>query len=272
MHPLNTGKRIPENHPEQKGLKTFLGHLEDLRGVLLKSLAALVAGLIIVSPFIPEIISWLKAPLVGIVPDPDVFLRTLEVSGGFNVALRTALWSALLVAAPAILYFIGSFVFPGLTVRERQVVLRSSGAAALLFFGGSAMGYYMTLPVALQMMMQINEWVGVQSEWTINSYIAFTIQLLLGFGLAFELPMLVLILGKLGIVSHRQLREKRRHVIVGILVLAMVLTPPDVITQLMMGVPLILLYELCIWIVRVFEREKGTALVEGSGREADLSS
>ena len=88
---------------------------------------------------------------------------------------------------------------------------------------------------------------GGESIWFYNKYIAFALQLLLGFGIAFQLPVVILIMGKMGLVNSTQLREKRRHVIVGLLILAMVLTPPDILTQLLMAAPLILLYEFCIW-------------------------
>ena len=105
--------------------------------------------------------------------------------------------------------------------------------------------------------MVIRGWMGIEAEWTVTSYVAFAIQLMIGFGLAFELPVVVVILGRMGIVSAAQLREKRRHVLVFLLILAMVLTPPDVVTQLLMAVPLAILYEVCILLVWASEKKAG---------------
>lgn len=254
--------------PEHLELKSFLDHLEDLRRMLLQVAASLLVGVAICFPLVPQILDWLKRPLYDLVDDPDRFLRTLEVVGAFSVALKTALWGGLLLAMPAILYFLARFVLPGLTGRERQVVFRASGFAVVLFAAGAALGYFMTLPVALDVMLKLNNWLGIEAEWTINSYVAFVIQLLIGFGLAFELPLLVVILGRLGIVTSTQLREKRRHVIVFLLIIAMLLTPPDVFTQMMMAVPLALLYEGCIWLVWAAERKDASRRADGGGEGA----
>jgi sec-independent protein translocase protein TatC len=117
-------------------------------------------------------------------------------------------------------------------------------------------------------MLRIGGRLGGESIWFYNKYIAFSIQLLLGFGIAFQLPVVILILGKMGLVNSRQLREKRRHVIVGLLVLAMILTPPDVMTQMLMAAPLILLYEFCIWFL-YFSGNRGTVTVEAEGPDAE---
>jgi len=118
------------------------------------------------------------------------------------------------------------------------------------------MGYFLTLPVALKVMIGLNAWMGVRPEWTVTSYVSFALQLLLAFGLVFELPILLLVLGRLGVVTSAQLREKRRHAIVGLFVVAMLLTPPDVFSQLVMAVPLVVLYEVCIWLIRATERTR----------------
>jgi len=252
--------------PDSRELKPFLEHLDDLRTTLIRSAAALALGVAVALPLTPVILAVLKAPLEQVVEDPDRFLRSLQVAGAFSVALRTSFWSGLLLSIPFILFFVGQFVFPGLTEREKNVVLKSSGFSLGLFFLGVALGYLVTLPVALRIMLRLHEWLAIQAEWTINSYVAFCTQLLIGFGLAFQLPVVVVVLGKLGIINSNQLRAKRRHVFVGLLILAMLLTPPDMITQLIMATPLMLLYEVCIWIVWATERrEKETGIRTGRG-------
>src|SRR5690606_15465410 len=116
------------------------------------------------------------------------------------------------------------------------------------------MGYHFTLPFALQAMFALHAWLGIMAEWTLTSYVTFSTQVLVAFGLAFELPVVILILGRLQIVTSQWLRTYRRHAIVVILIIAAVLTPPDVFTQMLMGIPLIAMYEACIWLIWSWER------------------
>ena len=136
-----------------------------------------------------------------------------------------------------------------------------------LFLTGIAMGYKVTLPLALGLMLKIGGSLGGESIWFYNKYIGFALQLLLGFGLAFQLPVVIIILGKMGLVNSSQLREKRRHVIVGLLILAMVLTPPDIMTQMLMAAPLILLYEFCIWFLHFSGNREASPVVEDEEQE-----
>ncbi len=244
--------------------KSFLEHLEDLRGTIIRAAIALGVGILIVIPFIPTILELLKAPLTGLVEDPDRFLRSLEVVGAFNASMRIAFWSGLLVSAPIVIIILGGFIFPALTKREQSVVLKSSGFAVLLFAFGVFLGYRFTLPFALQAMFGLNTWLGVQAEWTLTSYVSFTTQLLIAFGLAFEMPVVVLILGRLGILSATQLRNGRKIAVIVILIVGAILTPPDVVSQLIMSIPLLLLYELCIWVVWMWEKKAGETALEES--------
>jgi len=249
-------------HDEQgeRDAKPFLQHLEDLRTMLIRSFLALALGMLIVAPAAPQFLRFLKKPLLIVTSNPDTFLRSIEVSGAFNLSLLIAFWGGLLLAAPFVVFFVGGFIFPGLTRREQNVVRSSSGIAVFLFLAGVFLGYRMMLPVALKVMFGMHDWMGIAAEWTVSSYIVFSIQLMLAFGLALELPLLVLLLGQLGILTSSQLRDKRKIVIVIILVIAALLTPPDVFSQLLMGIPLILLYELCIWLIWLKERKKQEAV------------
>lgn len=230
--------------------KPFLDHLEDLRKMLLRCLAALAAGLIVTIHFTPRILRILTAPLKGVTDNPEQFLHSLDVTGAFSVALQIAFWSALVVASPFLVVFILLFILPGLTPRERKAVGYVSVAAIFLFCLGVCLGYFITMPVALQFMFRVHGWLGVDARWTVTSYTAFSTQLLAGFGLAFELPALLFILGYLGIISSAMLKAGRKHAIVIILVLSMFLTPSDVFSMLIMAVPLMLLYEACIVAIR----------------------
>ncbi len=174
-------------------------------------------------------------------------LQFSEPSAAIKMWLTVSFFGGLLLSLPALVFIIGSFVLPGVRSVERKVLSRISIFSGGLFLAGIVMGYKVTLPLALGFMLKIGGQLGGESIWFYNKYISFALQLLLGFGIAFQLPVVILILGKMGLVNSTQLREKRRHVIIGLLILAMILTPPDVMTQMLMAAPLIFLYEFCIW-------------------------
>ncbi|MDD5483901.1 MAG: twin-arginine translocase subunit TatC [Kiritimatiellae bacterium] len=235
--------------------KPFLQHLEELRRTILWSLAVLILAMLVALPFAPVIFRLLCAPLAKITAHPEIFLRSLEITGAFAIVLRLLFWGGLILSAPVILFLIGGFVFPGLTASERKTVRLAGVFAFFLFMLGVALGYFLTLPIALKVFFALHGWLGIQAEWTATSYTTFCMQLLLLFGLAFELPVAIMVLGYFNVVSSSFLRSKRRHAVVVILILAMILTPgPDVFSQLIMALPMFLLYEISVWIVRLFER------------------
>ncbi len=237
-------------------VKPFLDHLEDLRHTLIKSFVAIAAGMAVAFPLAPRILDVLKRPLHLVTSDPDRMLQSMEVSGAFIAAMRIAFWSGFLISTPLIILFLGQFVLPALKPSEKRLAARAGMLGAVLFLAGVAIGYFYTLPFALSAMFLINEWLGVVPLWTIGSYVVFSTQLLIAFGLAFEIPVVLLVLGRLGIVSGEWLRTHRRHAVVVALVIACVLTPPDVVSQIIMTIPLVLMYEGCIWLVMAWDRQK----------------
>lgn len=243
---------FPADPTEER--KPFLAHLEDLRRVLLRSAAALVLAMGLALVYTPEILDLLKTPLHGLVPDPDQFLRSIEVAGAFTSTLRIAFWSGIVLAAPVLVLILGAYLVPALTPAERRALSGVGVLSLLLFVAGVWMGYAYTLPFALQAMFMMHAWLGVVAEWTLGSYVMFATQLLVAFGLAFELPVVILVLGRLNLITSDWLRTYRRHAIVAILVLATILTPPDVFSQLLMAIPLVALYEACIWVIWSWER------------------
>ncbi len=242
---------------ESEGLlKPFLLHLDDLRRALMWSLSALFAGMGLAALLAPTAMALLKAPLKTVVANPDTFLRTLDLTDGMSVAMQTIFWGGILFSAPVIVFALCWFVFPGLKRAERRAVLAGLGFAVLLFCLGVALCYRFALAPALAVMLWFNQWMGIPVEYvTVTSYIGFVLKLLLSFGLTFELPVVILILGHLGIITSTQLRDKRRHAIVAILILTMVITPTqDPVSQLILAVPLIVLFEICVWLVWARER------------------
>ncbi len=174
-------------------------------------------------------------------------LQFSEPAAAIKMWLTVTFFGGILLSLPLLVFFVGMFVMPGVKDLERKAMTRIAIFSGGLFLLGIVMGYRVTLPLALGLMIKIGGQLGGESIWFYNKYISFALQLLLGFGIAFQLPVVILILGKMGLVNSTQLREKRRHVIVALLIVAMILTPPDVMTQLLLAAPLILLYEFCIW-------------------------
>jgi len=234
--------------------KRFLDHLEDLRKVIIKSLVCFGLAFVVSLPLVPHLLQWLTVPLSQAADEIEPFLRSIQITGAFSASMRLAAGAALAASVPLILWFVWQFIFPALTDREVRVGRCVLTAALTLFALGVALCYLFILPAALRVMWRWHAWLGVRPEWTLNSYITFAMHLLLGFGVAFELPVLVFGAGVLGLVSSASLRRIRRHVIVGVLVLAMLLTPPDVFTQIVMALPVLLLYELCVLALALWER------------------
>jgi sec-independent protein translocase protein TatC len=237
-------------------LKPFLDHLEDLRLLIIRCGASLVGGMVVAIPLIPWMFGLLKEPLRLITDSPENFLQTMEVTGAFTATMTMAFWGGLLFSAPLLILFIGAFILPALTRKEQKLLLGCSGFAVALFAFGVWLGYRFTMPFALQAMFSVNQWLGIKAQWTLTSYVAFTTQLLIAFGLSFELPIVLLILGRLGMISSRFLQNHRRHAIIVILIIGAVLTPPDVVSQCIMSIPLYILFEICVWIIWAWEKQK----------------
>lgn len=235
--------------------KPFMEHLADLRKALVWASLFLAAGVAVAVPFAPWIIDALKNPLRAAGLNPDTCLTTLTVMGPFTIVVRTVLWSGVILSAPFVLWAIAWFVFPGLTRKERGAVIGSVVASAVLFAGGAILGYVM-LPMAIKVFLAIGAWAGIPTTmFDMANYFTFVLQVLLVFGLVFQLPIVVLALGFVGLIDSGMLRRTRRHVFVGVLILAMVVTPQqDPFSMMALAVPLAVLHEVCIWILWFRER------------------
>ena len=199
-------------------------------------------------------------------------LQFSEPAAAVKMWIVVTFFGGILVSLPFLVFFIGLFVMPGVRDVERKVMTRVAAFSGGLFLTGIAMGYFITLPLALDLMLRVGGRLGGESIWFYNKYIAFSLQLLLAFGVAFQMPVVILILGRMGLVSSSQLREKRRHVIVAMFIVAMLLTPPDPLTQVIMALPLILLYEFCIWFLHLSgNREAPPNEVENEGEPEDAA-
>lgn len=182
-------------------------------------------------------------------PGLGIEIINLSPAGSFIVATKVAFYGGLVISAPLILYFIAQFVFPALRMLEKKYVYRGLLFGGGLFMAGVCFCYFVLMPVALAASVQYADWLGLSAtQWRAEDYIGFVCKFMLGMGLGFELPVVVLVLVKIGILSYSTLVSSRRYVIVIVFVLGAVLTTPEVITQVLMAIPLWLLYELTVLI------------------------
>ncbi|HWL16148.1 MAG TPA: twin-arginine translocase subunit TatC [Opitutus sp.] len=189
-----------------------------------------------------------------------VRLLNLSPAEAFFVAFRVALYGALIVAAPFWVYFMGQFFLPALNVRERSVLFQWFGWGVFLFFTGVLLTYFLLLPIALRASVEYSHLMGFEAyDWRAESYIGFVTRFLLGMGIGFQFPIVVLLLVKLGFLTTEQLAHYRRHVVVLSLIIGAVLTTPEVFTQIAMAVPLYLLYEVSIAISRYWDWKRRRA-------------
>lgn len=180
-----------------------------------------------------------------------VRLLNLSPTEAFFVAFRVAIYGGVIVAAPFWIYFMGQFFLPALNMRERSVLYQWVVWGFALFLTGVAMTYFLLLPIALHASVQYSHLMGFEAyDWRAESYIGFVTKFIVGMGIGFQFPIVVLLMVKMGLLTHEQLGHYRRHVVVLSLVLGALLTTPEVITQVAMAIPLYILYEISILIAK----------------------
>jgi sec-independent protein translocase protein TatC len=179
----------------------------------------------------------------------QVDLVNLSPAGAFFVAMQLAFYGGMLLAMPFILFFVASFVFPALKLNERKYIYRALFVGGGLFLVGVSFCYFVLMPVALAASQMYSNWLGLgATQWRAEDYISFVCKFMLGMGLGFELPVVILTLVKIGVISYETLRNARRYMIVINLILGAFLTTPEVVTQVLMFIPLQLLYEVTVWV------------------------
>jgi len=228
--------------------ENFISHLIELRNRLLRIVAGFVLVFIALFPFANEIYALLAAPLLSKLPAGGQMIAT-AVTTPFFVPMKVAMMAAFLLSLPHTLYQIWSFVAPGLYAHEKKFMIPIILASSFLFLSGMAFAYFLVFPVIFGFIVGTAP-AGVAVMTDIGNYLDFIITLFCAFGLAFEVPIAVVMAARFGWVSISALKEARGYVVVGAFVIAAVVTPPDVISQFMLAMPMWLLYELGIVVAR----------------------
>lgn len=242
------------NNPDERNdpPRPLLEHLIALRDMIVFGAVSWAICVLVAGCCSRWVLAWIKSPAAT---NAD-FIQGLDLTSGFDAIMAIAIWGGLVLAFPFILYAMLRFVFPALTNREKFVLMTILVGGSVLFMGGAALAYTKTLPVVVTAFQSINEWVGLPvTTIRIEGYISIVLKTIIAFGLVFQLPLVLFVLGWFGVVTSEGLRKRRRVAIVLAFVVAMFLTPPDPMSQIIMAVPLCLLYEVSIW--AVWLKEKG---------------
>ncbi len=239
--------------------ESFIAHLIELRARLLKVAVALLLAFVCLFPWASDLYTLLAQPLLAKLPKGGQMIAT-DVTTPFFVPLKVAMMAALLIALPYILYQIWRFVAPGLYAHEKRLVVPLIIASTLLFFCGMAFAYFVVFPVVFGFITSSAPH-GVAVMTDIDKYLSFVLGMFMAFGVTFQVPVAVVLLVRMGIVSVEKLREIRSYVIVGAFIVGAIFTPPDVVSQFMLAMPLWLLYEAGI-VVAGWMKPKVTANTE----------
>lgn len=237
----------------------LMDHVIELRRRLVWSVAALIICFGISFYFSEYIFDFLVEPLKKAFPDGETTLIFTKLYEAFFVEIKVAMFSAFFMAFPILAGQLYAFVAPGLYSNEKRAFLPFLLATPILFFLGASLAYYIVMPTAFEFFLDFqsnDDGVKQQALPAMGDYLSLVMQFILAFGICFQLPILLLLLNRAGILSRAQLKSFRRFMIVGAFLIAAILTPPDVISQLMLGIPLILLYEISLIIIYFTEKKK----------------
>jgi sec-independent protein translocase protein TatC len=232
----------------------FTVHLEELRSRLIKAFIAVTIGFLASYFFKEQIFQILTTPLVKVMKPGDHLIYT-NLPEAFFTFLKAAFISGIMIASPYLLYQFWMFVAPGLYDKEKRLVLPILALSTLFFVGGALFGYFVVFPIGFEFFLSFASET-IRPMPSMKAYLGFSSKLLLAFGVAFELPLVLTFLARLGIVSVDLLKRYRKYAILLFFVGSALLTPPDVVTQVFMAVPMMLLYELSIFGARMFGKEK----------------
>lgn len=250
---------IPKLKDIDESQAPLLDHLIELRTRLMRAFAALGVAFAICFFFADEIFSFLVMPLTAAFPPGEGRLIYTKLYEAFFVEIKVALFAAFFLSFPIIANQMWAFIAPGLYSREKKAFLPFLIATPVLFTLGAALAYYVVMPTAFSWFIGFEgERGGLKMEALpgTGDYLSLVMQFILAFGISFLLPVLLMLLNRAGIVTRDQLAKARRYVVVGVFALAAVITPPDVVSQLLLGIPLLLLFEGSLVLMRITEKRR----------------
>ena len=220
----------------------FVGHLIELRNRLMKALLSILLIFIALVYFANDIYSFVAAPLIANLPSTATMIAT-DVTAPFFAPFKLTLFVALFAAIPMILHQVWSFIAPGLYQHEKRMLMPILASSILLFYSGIAFCYFVVLPIILGFFTNTGPDMMTLAP-DISSYLSFALKLFFAFGIAFEIPVAIMLLCWSGATTTKSLKEKRPYIVVGVFVVAMFLTPPDILSQTLLALPMLLLFEL----------------------------
>ena len=248
---------------------SFTSHFVELRTRLLHSLIFIFIVFIISYFFAEEIYNFLVDPYANAVKDETTSRRLIftALHETFITYIKVAFFSAIFLGSPVLLIQVYKFIAPGLYKNEKKAILPYLISTPVLFLLGGFLVYYLVMPLAIKFFLSFetlgsNTTLPIQLEAKVNEYLSLIMRLIFAFGISFQLPILLNLLARIGIVNSEYLKSRRRYVIVIIFALAAILTPPDPITQVGLAIPLLLLYELSIFTVKFIEKKKSNENLE----------
>lgn len=248
--------------------ESFLSHLFELRDRVIKAGLAIIVVFASLAYWAPDTAIFAQ-PLLSSLPAGGKMIVT-DITGSFFVPMKVFMLVAFLIALPWVLYQMWAFIAPGLYQHERKLVIPLVVSSYSLFLFGMAFAYFLVFPTVFNFMAQYNAPLGAEMSTDIDKYLSFAMTTFLAFGITFEVPVVVVVLVRMGIVTLAKLKESRPYVIVGAFVIAAVVTPPDVISQLLLAIPMTLLYELGLLIARFYEPKKSAEDIADDLKDAEL--
>ena len=247
----------PEENLEDAGEMSFVGHLIELRDRLLRVVIAVAVVLVALVPFANDLYRLVALPLIERMPEGTSMIAT-EVASPFLTPFKLALVSSIFIAMPVVLYQAWAFVAPGLYRKERRLIFPLMVSSSLLFYLGIAFAYAVVFPLMFRFFNAVApEGVAIMTD--ISRYLDFVLKIFFAFGIAFEIPIATILLVWTGVTTPHAMASKRPYVIVGVFVVGMLLTPPDVISQTLLAVPMWALFELGVLFSRYYVRSGGGA-------------
>ena len=257
---------MANNNDNEVGLKALIEHLVELRDRLMRIVIALVAVFILLSPFVQNLYDWLSTPLIEHLPQGEKLIA-VGVASPFLIPFKLALLVAFLITLPYTFYQIWGFIAPGLYQHEKRLITPLLVSSVSLFYLGMAFAYFVVIPMIARAAVAFAP-SNVTPTPDIAEYLDFTVAMFLAFGLSFETPVATVLLVGMGVVSIETLVKARPYIIVGAFVVAMFLTPPDVVSQILMAVPIWLLFEAGLLVSKLFTKHIERFQAEKAQHEA----